>query len=64
MLSHVRQVNELPLNCIVFFCAFEVGDGHRTLTDWLKQLEVWRTFTPEHAAAADNASLTDPFEDW
>ena len=55
MLSHVRQVNELPLNCIVV-----VGDGqHRTSTDWLKQLEVWRTFTPEHAAAADNASLTD-----
>ena len=59
MLSHVRQVNELPLNCIVVG-----GDGHRTLTDWLKQLDVWRTFTPEHAAAADNASLTDPFEDW
>ena len=61
MLSHVRQVNELPLNnCIVV-----VGDGqHRTSTDWLKQLEVWRTLTPEHAAAADNASLTDPFEDW
>ena len=61
MLSHVRhQVNELPLNCIVV-----VGDGqHRTSTDWLKQLEVWRTFTPEHAPAADNASLTDPFLDW
>ena len=59
MLSHVRQVNELPLNCIVVG-----GDGHRTLTDWLKQLDVWRTFTPEHAPAADNASLTDPFEDW